>query len=293
MFQPKQKQVFSKAALARLSSPEELDQLMQVTTPKGWLALIGLGCILIVAVIWGLFGDIPTKVDGQGVLLRTEGVYHIPATISGQVSELYVNVDDIVAEGQTIARISQAGGGSTTGARVISPHTGRVLEIRTIEGSVVNVGSPIVTLESLDQAGRELEAVIYIPASEGKKVRPEMLAEVTPSTVKREEFGFIPSQVTAVSKLPATQQGMLRTLGSEELVKQFGQTAVIEVRADLTEDPTSSSGYQWSSKGPDITVEDNTPCTVKIVTEERRPISMVIPLLKEWFLTGPLFGDNP
>ena len=38
--------IFRKVALERLSSPEQLDQLMQVTSPKGWLALAGLGALL-------------------------------------------------------------------------------------------------------------------------------------------------------------------------------------------------------------------------------------------------------
>jgi hypothetical protein len=291
MFQPKQKEIFSKAALDRLSSPEELDQLMQVTTAKGWLALLGLGAILVVALIWGFLGNIPTKVDGQGILLRTEGVYHISSTAAGQVIELYVNVDDMVAEGQTIARVVQPGAGGGA-ARVTSPYSGRVVELRTSVGTVVNVGSPLVSLEALNQGQKKLEAVLYIMASDGKKVRPDMLAEITPSTVKREEFGFIPSRVTYVGKFPTTQQGMMRTLSSEELVKEFGQSPVIEVRVEMQEDPTAPSGYQWSSKGPDTTVEDGTPCSAKIVTEERRPISLVIPLFKTWFLTGPLFGGK-
>jgi hypothetical protein len=291
MFQPKQKEIFSKAALDRLSSPEELDQLMQVTTPKGWLALIGLGTILVMALIWGIFGSIPTKVDGQGILLRTEGVYHIASTAAGQVIELYVNAGDIVTEGQTVARIVQSGAGGGA-ARVTSPYTGRVIELRTSVGTVVNVGSPLVSLEAVNKGQKKLEAVLYVAAGDGKKVRPDMVAEITPSTVKREEFGFIPSRVTYVSKFPITQQGMMRTVGSEELVKQFSQSPVIEVRAELVEDPNSPSGYQWSSKGPDTTIEDGTPCSAKIVTEDRRPISLVIPLFKKWFLTGPLFGGQ-
>jgi multidrug efflux pump subunit AcrA (membrane-fusion protein) len=290
MFQPKQKEIFSKAALERLSSPEQLDQLMQVTTPKGWLALIGLGTILVVALIWGIFGDIPTKVAGQGILLKAEGVYHVPATTAGQVLELYVGVGDQVSEGQTIARITPTGGGA--GARVISPYTGQVLELRTTVGSVVNMGSPVVSLEALNEGQKKLEAVLFIMAGDGKKIRPGMPAEITPSTVKREEFGFIPSQVTYVSKFPTTQQGMMRTLGSEELVKQFGQSPVIEVRVELAEDSTTPSGYQWSSKGPNVSIEDGTPCSANIIIEQRRPISLVIPMFKKWFLSGPLFGGE-
>jgi multidrug efflux pump subunit AcrA (membrane-fusion protein) len=291
MMIPKQQELFRKVALERLSSPEELDQLMQVTNVKGWLALVSLAVILAVALVWGFFGSIPTTVGGQGILLRTEGVYNVLAVSPGQISVIYVNVGDLVTEGETIARVTQAGG-SAVGARVVSPYSGRVMEIRSIEGSVVNSGTPIISLEALDRQSNKLEAIIYLPAADGKKIQPNMPVEVTPSTVKRQDYGFIPGRIVSVSQFPATKQGMIRTLGSEELSDQFinsARGAIIEIRAILAEDPNSASGYRWSSKGPEITIENGTPFSAKIVTERRRPISLVIPLFKEW-LSGPLFG---
>ena len=55
-----QSKIFRKAALERLSSPEQLDQLMQITNSKGWLALIALAIILGAALVWAIFGRIPT-----------------------------------------------------------------------------------------------------------------------------------------------------------------------------------------------------------------------------------------
>ncbi|MGA1194869.1 MAG: hypothetical protein ACO36I_00070 [Candidatus Latescibacterota bacterium] len=46
-----QKQIFRQAALDRLSSPDQLDQLMRVTTPKGWIALMALCSVLLAATI--------------------------------------------------------------------------------------------------------------------------------------------------------------------------------------------------------------------------------------------------
>jgi hypothetical protein len=66
-------EIYRRAALERLSSPEELDSLMQVTTPKGWLALLSLGGLILIAVLWGIFGRIPTKISGQGIILERTG----------------------------------------------------------------------------------------------------------------------------------------------------------------------------------------------------------------------------
>ena len=47
-----------KVALERMSSPEQLDQPLRVTTPKSWLALLSLIARLAVAVAWGFFGEL-------------------------------------------------------------------------------------------------------------------------------------------------------------------------------------------------------------------------------------------
>lgn len=53
--------LYRKAALEKLSSPEELDQLMQVTTPKGWFALIALIGLMVLGVAIGALGKIPVR----------------------------------------------------------------------------------------------------------------------------------------------------------------------------------------------------------------------------------------
>lgn len=55
--------VFRKVSVERLSSPEQLDTLMRVTSPKGWLALAALGLLLISAIAWGFGGTLSTKIQ--------------------------------------------------------------------------------------------------------------------------------------------------------------------------------------------------------------------------------------
>lgn len=45
--------IFRKVSLDRLSSPEELDQRLAVTTPIGWLALVSISLLVTAALIWG------------------------------------------------------------------------------------------------------------------------------------------------------------------------------------------------------------------------------------------------
>ena len=65
-----QEKLFRKVALDRLSSPDQLDQLMKITNPRGWLALFALIALTATALAWLFLGYVPVKGDGHGVLSR-------------------------------------------------------------------------------------------------------------------------------------------------------------------------------------------------------------------------------
>jgi len=100
-------QIFRKKALDKLSSPEQLDVLMQVTAPVGWLALLSLTAVTGVILLWSIFGIIPEKVQGKGILIKGAAVLSVSSTTSGQVEKLTVSQGDTVKKGQVIAYISQ------------------------------------------------------------------------------------------------------------------------------------------------------------------------------------------
>ncbi len=100
--------LFRKESLERLSSPERLDQLMQVVSLKSWLPLATLGSLVVAGVIWSIFGRIPITIQGQGVLIYPYQVVPLQSTGSGQLLSLNVKVGDIVKEGQVLGTINQA-----------------------------------------------------------------------------------------------------------------------------------------------------------------------------------------
>src|SRR6516225_5616548 len=108
------RQIFRPAALERMSSPEQLDRLMQVTSPRGWVALSALGIIFLATLLWGLFGTVYTTAEGQGILIhvwdtpddkRDEGVKSVVAPVGGVVSMVLVHPGDMVKERQRVAQL--------------------------------------------------------------------------------------------------------------------------------------------------------------------------------------------
>ena len=54
--------LFRKAALERLSSPEQLDKAIVVSSPVSWLALIGVTVIIVAGILWLVYGDLPVSI---------------------------------------------------------------------------------------------------------------------------------------------------------------------------------------------------------------------------------------
>jgi len=102
-----QNKIFRKVSLDRLSSPEQLDQVMQVTNPRGWIALGSIVLLLVTAIVWGVVGLVGDRVAGSGILVRSGGVLEVVANSGGRVMDVAVAVGDSVSEGQVIARLAQ------------------------------------------------------------------------------------------------------------------------------------------------------------------------------------------
>ncbi|MBT7645527.1 MAG: hypothetical protein HN768_00590, partial [Rhodospirillaceae bacterium] len=98
--------LYRKDALKKLRDPEQLDTALNLSSPRGWLALSILGCVLLAVVAWSFLGRIPFRADGMGILLyKDSSNYDVIATGSGAFSELSVKVGDTVKTGDKIGII--------------------------------------------------------------------------------------------------------------------------------------------------------------------------------------------
>jgi HlyD family secretion protein len=408
--------IFREVSLERLSSPEQLDQILQVTSPRGWSGLLAIFILVGAALVWGFKGRISTTAAGDGVIVRTGGVINVVTRGGGMVLKLNPKVGDRIRANEVVAAIAQpvlsekiraiqqalteairerdlALQVSTDSAKlqvealqrqrandelqvqelddqakltteqisadeqlaakglitrqqalatkqklinlqdqiatlkahvkqldaqkfsiesqpqrqdtemrdrianlqrdlagadkelslsenVVSPYDGQVLELKVSAGSNVSVGEPIL---SIQPDTHNLELVAYIPSSRAKEIHNGMEVQVSPSNIKREEYGFMKGHVVYVSDYPATLAALMRNFENEILAKLLSASGpVTEVRVSLNDDPGSPSGFQWSaSKGPPIVITSGTICTVQIVTQRQQPISLVFPYMKK------------
>ena len=100
--------IFRSAAVERLSSPEQLDQLVGITRPFDWVAVAAMALGLAVLIAWGVLGKIPTRVEGEGILLSSGGrLVDAVSGVAGRLASIDVAVGDEVKPDQVIAHVGQ------------------------------------------------------------------------------------------------------------------------------------------------------------------------------------------
>jgi HlyD family secretion protein len=181
---------------------------------------------------------------------------------------------------RTIARYEED---LRTKSQIVSEYTGRIFEVTASVGQIVNSGQRLGTIETEDPNGKLL-AVAYFQVSDGKKIEPGMEVRVTPATVERERYGSIVGKVVSVSPFPVTTEAVTNVVGNAEVAQILsGGGSKIELFAELGPDPSTTTGYHWTSgKGPDIKITAGTTGAIRATVEHRRPIALVIPILRRW-----------
>jgi len=268
----KRLELFRQKALSRLASPDQLDQVMRVTSARGWLALLGLGAVIAAALVWGLVGTVPTTVAGQSVLLGAGGPEQVVATATGLVVSVEVQRNEQVRRGQVIARVRSLSAGGTK-STIISAEAGRVAELLVRPGRIVRVGDPAAILEGSTQ----LQAYAYVPIGPGKQIKPGMLVEVSPTSIESAQYGYLVGHVQSVSDFPATEQSLDLLLSNASLSRVLlSGGPVLQVVVSLERDPHTVSGYKWSSPdGPPFDLTHGTLADAKVVTAEQHPLQLV------------------
>lgn len=257
------KQIFQERAMERLSSPGQLDQLMVVTSPRGWIALAGAAVLLAIAILWGILGSLQTAVEASGVLTRPGGVVTVRAAVAGGVEKVLVRDGDRVKPGQPLIRLLAAESASgSKGLTVASPLAGRVIDIPVRQGDQVADREPLAMVEALEQP---LRAVVYVPAGEGYRVQAGMNVQISVGWAEQRDAQPLQGRVQSIGRLPATPEAMMRSLHSEAWASSLAQSGpVLEVVARFDDEPRAGRFYS------------GTPCQARIVLEEKRPIELIL-----------------
>lgn len=157
---------------------------------------------------------------------------------------------------------------------------GKVYDVAISEGQGIAVGSKVCSLLSGNL--EDDVAVCYVKLEDAFKLHPGMEAYIYPSTVERQEYGHIEGTVDYVATHVASSEDLKMQIASDEVVKSFeNEGPVVEVRCKMKSNPNSRNGYDWSTaKGNEIELSSGTVLSVTIITEQKKPIDLLIPYIK-------------
>ncbi len=182
--------LFRKEALEQVSSPEQLDQLMQVVNLKNWLPLASIGFLLALAVIWSVVGRIPIFIESKGLLVEDT-----------DDSKQLISVSYFpIAQGKQIQ----------VGDRIlVIPETANIQEFGGLEATVTEVSPfPVTEASALKRVkgNPELADLVYTPAS------IEVFAKLQPNPTNNTGYQWSMSKgpdEKLSSETPATAKVML------------------------------------------------------------------------------------
>jgi HlyD family secretion protein len=86
---------------------EELDQVLRVVRPRTWVALLTVGVVVLLAIVWGFTGQVSTRATGQGILMKSGILFPVVAIHEGQITEIGVEPGMEVRAQDTLARLDQ------------------------------------------------------------------------------------------------------------------------------------------------------------------------------------------
>lgn len=170
-----------------------------------------------------------------------------------------------------------------TSREVRASGSGRILELVVPEGAVVANGQSLAQIDTRAE-GEELIALVYFQDAVGKRVQVGTPVRVSPSSVSQNRYGSIQGVVTAVTPYPVTAEAASNYVGNSETAQRLTRGGYqIEVRVQLQKDPSTPSGYAWTSHpGPDVQMTAGTTTDVSVTYERRAPLSFVLPIVRKW-----------
>lgn len=163
---------------------------------------------------------------------------------------------------------------------VTSPSDGYVLEVLFNQGDRVTSGAALVLLEYSKNVNSSDLIYGYVPVNLGKRIKPGTPVQIEVSTVRKEEYGKMLGTVTEISQFALSPERLAKEIPNQALISYLlgDQKAVIKVLISPQVDPSTPSGYRWTSgKGPNIHITTGTVCLISSIIERVRPFYYVLP----------------
>lgn len=268
--------IFRKTALERLSSPDQLDSMLKITTPMSWVGIGAAAALAAAVVVWSFTGSIPDTVSAPGFLVYSYNTNTLYSTASGTVKNVLAEPGMVVEPGTPVVELSSSTGDVIT---IESDQNGRISEFFVEKGTEVTPNAELFRLSPITE--NEMSMVCYVDLDTAKQLEPGMEAAIYLNSADSGTYGHMEAVVTNVDRYVSSEGALAEMLGADgqmaSAVTENGPVAA--VTCELKADENTESGYYFSApRGSEIELSGGELATVQIILDESAPISKVFPM---------------
>ena len=264
-------ELYRKSSLERISSPDQLDTMLKISSPMSWLALAGATMIVVITIVWAFIGRIPMTVTTTGIVTSPDGTNAVYSNTAGTVTKVFVARGDKIYEKDVLMEVETD---RKETVQILSDQVGFVGEIVAPEGSIITPNSEVLRLSPNTDSHQVV--VCYVLTADAQKIKRGDNAYISLSSSDSKSYGHMVGRVINIDAGAASQNAQKKVLGSENnLNKSFSSDgkAVTAVTCELYPSDSSVRGYFWSNtKGDQLAVNNRDMCSVKIITKQVKPI---------------------
>jgi multidrug efflux pump subunit AcrA (membrane-fusion protein) len=296
--------LFNQEAVDSWSTPEQLDQQVKVITPGVWVLFAAVLVGLITIILWACIGTISSGEDYSGVLFDHSNVTSIRSQINGTIRDVLVEEGDTISAGDIIAvvenreltaqieaarqkekkcrkesdkyeKLEQEIAGYT-GQMVLRSDVDGTVQKLELTGEAVTAGDEVANIVP-DSAYSYKEVYIYVAKEEAGSLEVGMEAQITPTFVSREEYGYMEGIVSHISDNIVTDNSILKHMGTLDYVEELLPSHnCVEVTIQLRVDTEGDGKYVWSnSKGEGLEIKSGDQCNIRVLKQEYHPYELL------------------
>jgi hypothetical protein len=224
------REIFRKKALEKLSTPDDLDELLQVNSRLSWILLLSLLCLILGGVVWVVFGQIVNKVVMIGIIQPVNPPRLLMVSESGQVDSIFHQTGDSVFKGQPIVRYIPEN--TNIAKYILSPCNGELVELDIRQGVFLLPGTIVAKIGSFHR--EQLLHPEFLFFVSDKKVSNLAIGQNVNILIKLHEPESLrlSTQIRYIGKIPLSDESIDNIIPDKEVGAQLKKGNYYLVRTD-------------------------------------------------------------
>lgn len=262
-------QISRKTSDEKMTTLDDLDELLQVNSVKTWLLFTGICVVLAGMLAWGFLGSISQNVQGFGIIKTQDLWQESLADCSGQIDSIFCSVGDEVVTGQKMVKMLEFEKKRYVTVNAMGP--GKVVALNVREGIYVTVGTPLLELMRIDpQKKKQPEVIFYVVEKDILKLKTGMICNI-----KIKKQGIPPellnAAITFISINSVSKNTISKYFPGEDMSNDLRDNSFYEVRASLMIDLKGSPNLAKF----DLSKLNWLTCNVIITVDRKSPIAFL------------------